>query len=76
MPSRWLLALLILVTACNDDYCSRHTDCSANQTCSIEGKCVGATSEPVGDAGTEPLPDDGSITIDAGPDAAIDGGME
>ena len=73
MPSRLLLALLILLTACKDDYCSRHTDCAANQMCSIEGKCVGATSEATGDAGTTT---DGSTTDDASPDAAVDGGME
>jgi hypothetical protein len=77
MPSRILIALLLLLAACNDQYCSRHTDCAANQMCSIEGKCVMATSEATGDAGTgDGATADGSTTTpDAGTpaDAPVDG---
>ena len=71
---RFSVLVLLFVVGCNDDICSRHTDCAANQMCSIEGKCVGA-AESTSDAGTG----DGSTTdggTDAGADAQVDGGME
>lgn len=69
MLSRLLVALSFLLAACNEQYCSRHTDCGANQMCSIEGKCVMATGETSNDGGTT----DGT-TADAAspPDAAVD----
>jgi hypothetical protein len=69
MPSRLLVALLLLLAACNDQYCSRNTDCTASQMCSIEGKCVAATSEATDDAGTTDGSTPDSSTPDTSPDA-------
>ena len=69
MRSRLALWALLFVAACNDDICSRHTDCAANQTCSTEGKCVGAAE--ASDAGTTDAPGN----LDAGVDAPVDGDL-
>ena len=64
------LVLALLLAACRDDVCARHSDCGHDQVCSARGVCVAAP-----DGGLEePAPiTDAGIDADAAPDAP-DGG--
>ena len=53
-----ILLLVLLATACNNDLCARHSDCSHGKVCSADGVCVGApdagtTETPAADAATD-----------------------
>jgi hypothetical protein len=65
--------LFLLLAACSNDICTRQTDCAANQTCSIDGRCVSSASTPDG-GGDDAITVD-AIPVDAAPDAPPDGDM-
>lgn len=73
--SSWLLVLML--AGCGEDLCARHTDCAANQMCSIDGRCVAAaTDDAPGDAGDGGVDAAVDAAVDARPDAQPDGGAE
>ena len=60
------LLLLVLLAACNDKVCARHSDCAPPMTCGATGTCEVQT-----DAGVDAYaPSDGGA--DAASDAAVD----
>ena len=74
MAREILFVALVALAGCNANVCARHSDCHSGEVCSKAGLC-----EPGGPVSpNDPADTDGGTAetpVDAGVDAAVDGGM-
>jgi hypothetical protein len=66
MRCRIVAALWLALAGCNTQICARNSDCAVGLVCSDQGACV----HP------DPATPDAASTIDAAPDAPVDGPVD